>query len=587
MSMNTPLSSLKSLRARARAHARHFGRNEDGSMLLFGMIILILMLWSGGMAVDAMRVEATRTVLQNTLDRAVLAAADLDQAADAKLVVLDYFEKAGLGDYIDADSISVNSTTASGELSYRRVSATASADVNTLFMDMLGIDNMVAGASGAAEEGITNLEISLVVDVSGSMGWSSSTGNSKIHELRKAAKDFVYYMQCNPNATRGSGAACTVEPGKVSISLVPYSEQVNAGATLLDNMGVTALNDPMVTTEHQYSNCVTFTDDDFDTATVQSDTDVALLRTGHFDPWNHGTYASNGSRTCRTDAWREIQPFMGDHTDLENKIGNLSAGGNTSIDVAMKWGAMLLDPTMRDTINTLTTISNGSGGKVVDPAFNDRPYSYTQDYSMKVIVLMTDGVNTSQHYLKDGYRDGPSPIYRNTEQTDRYSIYNANTGKYYYTYDGTWNDFPYGDADGHEVTTTNTHCHWSWWYGYRCTTTTSTQVINQPGAAVRMSYPEVWKKFTTQWFGSWSWLEDPSSYYGGSTKDQRLRDICAATKNKGVIVYSIGFEVSEGPNGVMHQCASTPGHYFNANGANLGETFGVIASSINQLRLTQ
>jgi len=553
-----------------------FGRDQDGSLLLFGMMILILMLWAGGLAIDAIRVETTRTNLQNTIDRAVLAAADLNQSDDAQAVVADYFDKAGLSQYLGA--VTVSSTRASGQLSFRRVSASASATINTMFMNMLGIDTLVAASSGTAEEGITDLEISLVLDVSGSMGWSSSSGNSKIYELRNAAKDFVYYMMCNPNETRTSGAACSVEYGKVSITLVPYNEQVVAGANLLGEMNVTS--------EHLYSNCVTFSANQFQSAAI--DPNVALKRTGHFDPWsNYWNYASNNNRTCRLENWREIQPFMDDYQALEARIGNLSAGGYTSIDVGMKWGSALLDPGMQGTVTNLIAKNDGSGGTVVNPVFAGRPYSYTKDYSMKVIVLMTDGVNTTQHYLKDAYRDGLSPIYRNTAYTSRYSIYNANTGKYYYTYDGTWNDFPYGDADGQVATTTNTRCRWSWWYGYRCWTTTSTSTLNQPGSAVQMTYPEVWNKFSTKWFAGWSWLSDPVSTWGNATKNARLQDVCDATKAQGVIVYTIGFEVSGNADTVMSNCASTPGHYFAANGTNLSETFGTIASSINQLRLTQ
>jgi hypothetical protein len=39
-----------------------------------------------------------RTSLQNTLDRATLAAASLSQQLDAEDVVTDYFDKAGLAD---------------------------------------------------------------------------------------------------------------------------------------------------------------------------------------------------------------------------------------------------------------------------------------------------------------------------------------------------------------------------------------------------------------------------------------------------------------------------------------------------------
>ena len=53
-----------------------------------------------GMAVDLMRYEQTRTTLQHTLDRSTLAAASLSQDLNAIDVVNDYFEKAGLLQYL-------------------------------------------------------------------------------------------------------------------------------------------------------------------------------------------------------------------------------------------------------------------------------------------------------------------------------------------------------------------------------------------------------------------------------------------------------------------------------------------------------
>ncbi|WP_161635659.1 TadE/TadG family type IV pilus assembly protein [Actibacterium mucosum] len=556
---------------------KQFRKDEDGSMVLFSLFILMLMLMAGGMAVDVMRAEYMRVTIQQTLDRAVLAAADLDQTEDAKGVVVDYFDKAGLAAYLDPNDVYVNHSSAAGQLSYRRVSATASTDVDAIFMQMLGIDTLAAAGSSTAEEGITDLEISLVVDVSGSMGDPSSTGNSKIYELREAAKDFSYYMQCNPNTTRNSGATCSVGEGKVSITLVPYSEQVVVGEDLLDGFDVSA--------EHDDSHCVTFAASDFDTVSIPLD--VELSRTGHFDPWGNGTYASNNRRTCRTNSWREIRLFVEDWTELGGYINSLSAGGNTSIDLGMKWGAALLDPSVQPIVQEFTNTAYGAGNKKIHASFANRPYAYTQDYSMKVIVLMTDGRNTSQHYLKDEYRDGLSEVWRNTYYNDRYSIYNADRDEYYYTYDGTWNPEPFGDMDGEEVTTTNTYCYWSWWYGRRCYTETVTEVVNQPGSAVQMKYQEVWEEFTTDWFGDWSWLPNPEQSWGNSTKNTRLNNICSAAKNAGIIIYTIGFEVSGSDGTVMSNCATTPAHYFSANGSNLAQTFGVIASSINQLRLTQ
>ena len=549
---------------------RRFGQSEDGSLIVFGLFLLLVMLGITGMAVDVIRVETTRTQLQNTMDRAVLAAADLNNDLDARAVVEDYFAKAGLSQYLG--DISVTSSSAAGALSYRRVSATAQAEMNTMFMKFSGVDTLTAASGATAEQGITDLEISLVLDVSGSMGgWTD--GGTKIEKLREAAKDFSYYMQCNPNAQRGSGEACSVNAGKVSISMVPYAEQVNVGQTLLDKFNEPLLTPVDITDEHASSHCVTFDPEDFETADIMARNAQApyweFKRTGHFDARSRWYDSTPTNRTCRTDDWRQVRPFVGDHTEMETYIDALRASGNTSIDIGMKWGTILLSPEMRNIVADLSATPGAGGAPVVDPAFVGRPYSYTQDYSMKVIVLMTDGVNTTQYFLKDAYRNGLSEVWRNSNFPNEFSIFNSTRNQYYWTFDGNWHDEAFGQG---LVETCN-------WWGY-C------QNVDA-GQAIRMTYQEVWEKLPTQWYERFTWLERPVNSYGNATKNAQLDKICTAAKQQGIIVYTIGFEVDGNADAVMSQCATSPGHYFPANGTNLAEVFGTIASSINQLRLTQ
>lgn len=577
-----------------------FRREEEGGILFFSFFMLIGMLAMAGVAIDFMRFEVFRTKMQATLDRAVLAAAGLGNDLDAKDVVMDYFEKAGLEDYISPSDITVVENKASGTVTYRRVSATAGGNMGTYLLKLVNIDTLSVGAAGTAEEGVTDLEISLVVDVSGSMGNSSWSGYSKIYEMREAAKDFVYYMQCNPVAERSSGAACTVDHGKVSISVVPYAEQVNVGSTLLGEF--------KVSDEHESSHCVNFDAADFQSVGISTTTE--LERTGHFDPWSNGStgnYASANSWTCKREGWREIKPFMDSHTDAFSAISSLGDGGNTSIDLGVKWGAALLDPSVRSVVTNLTTKSRpGETEKVIDSVFQGRPYDYGRDYNMKVIVLMTDGQNTSQHYLQDQYREGPSEIWHYrmpdgnggmTQGGDIYSVYHASNGKYLYVDSDReqisgktgWHDSPYaGEAVQSCTTVQERVCLWwapSWcWYRDKteCTST-------NPGVAYQMTYPEVWAKFPTDWYDDFDGFPDPVSSYGNSTKNTRAEAICQAAKDAGILIYSIGFEVPSNSDAeqLMKACASNINNYFAANGTNLDEVFASIATSINKLRLTQ
>jgi hypothetical protein len=120
----------------------------------------------GGIAIDIMRYETQRVQLQYTLDRSVLAAASVTQPLNPVDVVENYFEISGLDNYrlsIDVEE----------GLNFRRVEAYAELEINTLFMHMFGVRVLTSPAEGAAEERIRNVEVSMVVDISGSMGWNS------------------------------------------------------------------------------------------------------------------------------------------------------------------------------------------------------------------------------------------------------------------------------------------------------------------------------------------------------------------------------------------------------------------------------
>jgi len=548
-------------------------------MLVLGLFIFMIMLMAGGIAIDAMRAETVRSELQSTLDRSVLAAANLDQPQDAKSVVIDYFDKAGLSEFLDTDSIVVETSTAAGQLSYRKVTASAQATLDTIFMPILGFETISTGSNGSAEEGVTDLEISLVLDVSGSMGRASASGRSKIKELQDAASDFAWYMLCDPNGTPGTGN-CSIAPGSVSMSIIPYAEQVSAGETLLDAFDTPAAGDTYpaaldrydISEEHQTSSCVTFDGEDFATTGLSVSDDVK--RSGHFDPWRYYSY-SPGSWTCRTEGWRDIRPYVGHHSNVNHIIGKLRAGGNTSIDLGMKWGSALLDPEVRPVVESLSSDERTGGAPATEPDFTGRPFDFNQRNTLKAIVLMTDGMNTAQHYLLEDYRSGMSEVYRNTAYSDRFSVFNPDNGQYYYVHDGGWHDAPYGDADG------ETECRWTWWRGYRCWT------VDQPGSAVQMTYQEVWETFPTDWYERFSWLNRPMSWWGTSTKDSRTAAICDAAKDQGIIVYTIGFEAPSQGDAVLQDCATTPSYYFDADGLSIAEVFGTIASSINTLRLVE
>lgn len=557
-------------------------------MIIFGLYILVAMMIVSGMAYDIMRFETERVRMQSALDRSVLAAASLSQPLDAADVVRSYFDKANL----DNTGIQVDETIG---MNFRTVAANTTVSVPTRFMRMVdrtmlvgqlsphlavhdGVFHLRTGAGAAAEESIGNIEISLVVDVSTSMETNSRIGN-----LRNAAREFSWRMLCDPRRGSNVSGNCSVVPGTVSISMVPFAEQVNVGAGLLNAIDKFIPGDPAhpvlsrydVTNEHDNSHCVTFNPVDYPETQV-SVTD-AVKRTGHFDPWS--TSGSAADWVCKTEDWRVIRPIIGHHSNLNHLIGQIRAGGKTSIDVGMKWGAALLDPELRPVIASLSTTARVGGATATEPNFDDRPLDYDRPDSIKVIVVMSDGENTKQHELLPDYRDGPSEFWKSVPDPaddsdpdgEFYVIYNENLLMYYYP------TFPLGQQ----------------WFPTpdirrsSCTVDGVCLFLPKPDQVHQMDFPELWAEVRAQYYESFDWLNTPYTSTGNAVKNQRTREICDAAKARDIIIFAIGFEAPANGRAVLRNCASTHNHYYDATGLEIEDAFVSIAAAINNLRLTQ
>ena len=75
---------------------QRFATDEQGAVLVFALMLFVSMVMMGGLAVDLMRAETTRTTMANTLDRSTLVASGRSQKRLPKSVVEDYFTKAGM-----------------------------------------------------------------------------------------------------------------------------------------------------------------------------------------------------------------------------------------------------------------------------------------------------------------------------------------------------------------------------------------------------------------------------------------------------------------------------------------------------------
>ncbi len=454
---------------------RFFARSEDGNMTIFTCFLVLMMLLIGGIGADLMKAEMERTRLQNTLDRAVLAAADLDQQISPEAVVIDYFEKAGMGTYLQ-------SVTVDEGLNYRTVTANASTKSLTQFMRLLGVDDLHVPAAGQASERIANVEISLVLDISGSMA-----SNSRIVNLRQAASVFVDTV-IRPETE-----------DLVSLSLVPYSEHVNIGEDIFGELRTFK--------RHDFSHCVEIPDSEFSKANFDLTRTYDQMQ--HFQ-WNNyeGLWNDRKNTVCPRYDYEAIAPLSQNAYQLKQQINKFQPRVGTSIFMGMKWATALLDPSFRPIVSNLISKSK------IDHEFSGRPVAYDDVETLKTIILMTDGENNYSNRIANWAYDSASDYVH-------------------------WNNY-----------------NFNWW----------------------LSREVYWRDRHYYY---------TPNYYTPSKGDWLLDNICDAAKEKGIVIWAIGFEVGDHGANEMKRCASTPSHFFRVEGVEITEAFKAIARTINQLRLTQ
>lgn len=581
-----------------------FCGEEDGTLTAFALMMTFWMIMVGGLAIDIMRYEQIRTNLQQTLDRSILAAASLNQQLNPEAVVRDYFAKAGIPDAIDHVS-------APPSLNNRKVTAVAKVDVNPLFLDLsaYSIDNLVAGASGIAEQGVGNVEISLVLDVSRSMTeYDDNYGvthvlpsPNRLDNLKTAAQEFVTaVLGATPHDT-------------VTVSLVPYNAHVNLGPTLFSKFTTNdnfSMGDPRTDGTPASSFCIDLPLSAYNQSSIPTDT--TLPQGAFFDAFSStwprdSTYVDVASEdeakprlrdgefylnaACQPMAENYVRVHQNNASVLNAHIGGLISMGGTAIDKGMKWGLALLDPDF----NTALRAMAGANG-IPAHAIN-RPSAFGDPNTMKVIVLMTDGENFEGEAIKAGYRGANlSPIWRSNGD-GQLSIRHVDDRP---TSAGSNQYWAPGYCNGQYVWNGR---RWVWKECYTQGAWRSAPYDSGSGAT-QLTWAQVWENSRMQWV-AWQLYaralgtsNSSRSYWFNTTmnnmrdrisvddRNSSLQKLCTMAKNANVLVYGIAFEAPDNGQTQIRQCAMEGG-YFEADGLEIRTAFRAIASQISKLRLTQ
>ncbi|MEM1372134.1 MAG: pilus assembly protein TadG-related protein, partial [Pseudomonadota bacterium] len=184
--------------------------------IIFGLSALVLAL-AAGVGVDNGRIVHAKSKLMQAADAASLAAgkALLDgrlSEAEIKAMATAVFQanatKGGMvSETISAPVITINRNTSS-------IRVEAEATLPMTLTKIAGYDEVTVPVVSSAQFDLDDIELSLALDVTGSMGWGT-----KLSDLKSATNDLIDIMLPDGGT-----------PNEVRIAFAPYSSGVNAGA---------------------------------------------------------------------------------------------------------------------------------------------------------------------------------------------------------------------------------------------------------------------------------------------------------------------------------------------------------------------
>ncbi|MEZ5855685.1 MAG: pilus assembly protein [Hyphomicrobiaceae bacterium] len=404
-----PNGHRQARRAGVRFRPSAFGADKSGSVaIVFALMAVVVTSLIGG-AIDFGRAYSMKARLQQAVDAASLAAAskyvnDPDHDVAAAIAVGTRFFNstmsrvpgATMSSTLDPDS--------------QTVDMVANVTVGLPFLSVIGLSQLplevkssvttTEGLSGGG--GNNEVEISLMLDTTGSMGSASGDGKTKIQALKDAAKNFVGILLPDTG------------PQHARIALAPFSSNVNLGDTYVQEAtGQPLVKTTTTTTSYQCNpvqtcqpaecsayytsgkkkgQCKTYAPPvcttTYSTCTSSNTSTQYLSRcmtertgasaftddepmVGSFFPatWKN---SENSAKSCTPG--QVIVPLTSNKTVLKQTIDAFVASGSTAGQLGTAWAWYMLSP------NWASVFTGESA-----------PKAYGTEKLRKIAVLMTDG----------------------------------------------------------------------------------------------------------------------------------------------------------------------------------------------------
>jgi Flp pilus assembly protein TadG len=327
-----------------------------------------------GLAVDSSMGYMLKSRMSKSLDAAALAAGRVALNEDADEVARAYFDT-NFGEHANVEVTDFEFDLDETE---QFVTLSAMATAPTYFMRIFGRDELTVAARSVIERETTGMELTLVLDVTGSM-----RSDGKFDAMKAAAIDLIKVIYGTES-----------EIDNLWISLVPYVASVNIGTGNIDWLVAAdrARKEPAVEFKHEaWRGCV-------EARTYPYDTDDSppseRLFTSYYYPPTPGDNNDNkypavkaegphgdNARGPNLGCGGVITPLTSKRSTIDAALMAMqaSARGGTTGNLGLSWGWRTISPRWRGVWKGETPATH--------------PLDYDEPFMTKAVVILTDGEN--------------------------------------------------------------------------------------------------------------------------------------------------------------------------------------------------
>ena len=323
------MKTLKTLiKSKLLSTATSFAKDEKGNFAIIGAVTIAMLIAGLAVSIDLASGYSAKQRLQDTTDAIALMAARGEISGQTNLTAAaqEYFDLTYPGQ--NGARINLESITRDGDA----VTVVASNNIDTYFAGIFGVSGLDVTTASTAEYASTNLNLSLVLDTTGSMR------GSKLATLKVAGNALINQLSSIPD-------------DQLNVSVVPFAQYVNVGENLA---GQNWLEFPQTggRAPRNWNGCV---------GSRQGNLNTRINSRAQRIPGLVGV-------NCPTP----VQPLTQNMNTVKQSINNLKAEGFTYMPAGIAWGWRTLTP------QAPFTQTRGQNPEKTE----------------KIMILMTDGTNT-------------------------------------------------------------------------------------------------------------------------------------------------------------------------------------------------